>query len=52
MSASDDRDMDRLADQVAEGRSLNVAASRLGMSFFRAQFLWARIVARLGKQAA
>ncbi len=48
----DDRDMDRLAEQVADGRSLALAASRLGMSAFRAQALWLRIVARLGKQAS
>lgn len=51
MSAQDERDMDRLADQLAEGRSLNLAATRLGMSFPRAQSLWFRIIARLGPQA-
>jgi hypothetical protein len=51
VSAKDERDMDRLAEQVADGRSLNVAASRLGLSPWRAEFLWLRIVARLGPQA-
>ena len=51
MSAKDDKDMDRLADQAAEGRSITLAATRLGMPAYRAEFLWHRIVARLGPQA-
>jgi hypothetical protein len=50
--SKDRTDMDRLADQVAEGRSLQLAATRLGMSIYRAEFLWAMIVHGLGKQAA
>ena len=52
VSARDETDMNRLADQVAEGRALHLAASRCGMSLDRAQFLWLRILARLGRQAA
>lgn len=51
MSAKDERDMDRLADQVAEGRSLAFAATRTNMSIFRAEWLWQRILNRLGEQA-
>ena len=51
MSAQDERDMDRLADQLAEGRSLALAATRAGMSIFRAEALFHRIKARLGAQA-
>jgi hypothetical protein len=51
LSAKDERDMDRLADQVAEGRALPLAASRCGMSIMRAEFLWRRITIRLGRQA-
>lgn len=51
MSARDERDMDRLADQVAEGRPLPLAATRLGMSPFRATALWHRIAIRLVSQA-
>ena len=51
MSARDERDMDRLADQVADGRALPLAANHLGMSIFRAEALWHRIVTRLGRQA-
>lgn len=51
MSAKDERDMDRLADQLADGRSLPLSASRLGMSYSRAQWLFFRIVNRLGPQA-
>ena len=43
--------MDRLADQLAEGRSVTLAATRLGMSIFRAEALFHRICIRLGKQA-
>ncbi|WP_338445920.1 hypothetical protein V5F89_12295 [Pelagerythrobacter marensis] len=51
MSTTDEHDMDRLADQLAEGRSLQVAATRLGISIFRAEALFHRIVTRLGRQA-
>ena len=51
MSAKDEQDMDRLADQVASGRSLALAATRCGISIFRAEALWMRIVNRLGYQA-
>ena len=51
VSAQDERDMDRLADQLAEGRSVTLAATRLGMSIFRAEALFHRICIRLGKQA-
>lgn len=51
MSAADERDMDRLADQLAEGRALPLAASRLGLSLHRAEALWHRIVILLGRQA-
>lgn len=51
MSAKDHSDMNRLADQIAEGRSLHIAATRLNMSFPRAQWLWFRILAQLGPQA-
>lgn len=50
-TTKDERDMDRLAEQIAEGRSLTVAATRLGISRWRADALWLRIVIRLGKQA-
>lgn len=49
--SADDRDMDRLAEEVAQGRSLATAARRIGVSIHRARFLWARIIARLGPQA-
>jgi hypothetical protein len=51
VSAKDERDMDRLADQIADGRPMHLAATRLGMSIFRAQWLWHRICNRLGSQA-
>jgi hypothetical protein len=51
LSAKDERDMDRLADQMAENRAMQLAATRLGMSIFRAQWLWHRICIRLGSQA-
>ena len=51
MSEKDDKDMDRPADQLAEGHSINLAATRLGMPGYRAEFPWHRIVARLGPQA-
>ncbi len=51
MSAQDERDMDRLADQLAQGRSLALSATRCGMSIFRAEWLFHRICNRLGPQA-
>lgn len=50
--SKDRTDMDRLADQVAEERSLQLAATRLGMSIYRAEYLWAIILHDLGRQAA
>jgi hypothetical protein len=52
MPASDEREMDDLAELVGGGIALPAAARRLGMSPFRRDYLWARIVARLGRQAA
>ncbi|WP_262708681.1 hypothetical protein [Sphingomonas baiyangensis] len=43
--------MNRLADRVAAGSSLSAAAKAIGVSKFRADYLWARIVARLREQA-
>lgn len=51
ISTSDERDMDRLAEQVAEGRSLSLAATRCSISINRAEFLWTCICRRLGPQA-
>jgi molybdenum-dependent DNA-binding transcriptional regulator ModE len=49
--AKDERDMMALAEAVANGASIARAARAAGMSPYRADFLWARIVARLGAQA-
>lgn len=46
------RDMDRLAEQLEQGRSLALAATRLGMSIEMGEVLFDRIVEGLGKQAA
>lgn len=51
LSARDTQDMDRLADQLAEGRSLAAAARRCGMSIFRAEALFHQIRYQLGAQA-
>ena len=49
--ASDEADMDALAELVSAGATVSGAARRLRISHFRADYLWARIVARLGPQA-
>lgn len=51
MASRDDTDMNTLADLVGGGLSLSAAARRMGISTFRREYLWQRIVARLGWQA-
>lgn len=43
--------MNLLAEEVSAGRSLSAAAKRIGVSIFRAQYLWVIILSRLGAQA-
>lgn len=47
----DESDMNLLAEEVSAGRSLSAAAKRIGVSIFRAQYLWVIILSRLGAQA-
>ena len=48
----DNAAMDMLAEEVSRHGSLSRAARKIGVSSFRAQALWARILARIGPQAA
>jgi hypothetical protein len=49
--ASDESQMDDLAERVSRHGSIARGGREIGVSRFRADFLWGRIVARLGEQA-
>ena len=51
MKVDNARDMNRLAEEIAQDRPLPLAASRLGLTPARAEYLWNRIIKRLGRQA-
>jgi hypothetical protein len=52
MSRQDEIDMDGLAELVADGKTIRSAGIKLRLSALRCAWLWERIVARRGAQAA
>lgn len=52
MSPQDERDMDALAELVADGKTIRTAGIKLRLSALRCAWLWERIVERLGWQAS
>lgn len=48
MSAKEDKQMDAIADAVADGATLPAAYRKAGVSGIAGMALWARICARLG----